>query len=153
KRFEKVDDEYKRWELAECLRQYYKSDNPPVRKNLDFFIAIRHKIEHCSLAKLDPEIFGECQALLLNFENLLSSEFGERYAIRGGLTFALQFSKVVAKPDQTETKQGKKKTFQTIKQFIDHFRSSLSTEVQNDLAYSFKVFLVPKIGNHASSDA
>jgi hypothetical protein len=36
---------------------------------------------------------------------------------------------------------------------VDNFRSSLSTDVQNDLAFSFKVFLVPKIGNNASSDS
>jgi len=36
---------------------------------------------------------------------------------------------------------------------VDAFRSSLSADVQNDLAYSFKVFLVPKIGNHASKDS
>jgi hypothetical protein len=152
KRYQKVDGEYRRWELSECLAQYYGADNPAVRKNLEFFIKLRNRIEHCSLAELDPEIFGECQAMLLNFESMLCEQFGDRYAIRGGLSFTLQFSKSPPKSANGAGK-AKEKAFKGIKQFISTFRSSLSTDIQNDLAYSFKVFLVPKIGNHASSDA
>ncbi|MHB8534878.1 MAG: hypothetical protein ACYDBW_05465 [Sulfuricaulis sp.] len=36
---------------------------------------------------------------------------------------------------------------------MDQFRSSLSTAVYSDLAYSFKVYLVPKVGAHVSKDA
>lgn len=153
KRFLKVDGEYKRWELVECLRQHFQNDNPPMRKNLEFFIGLRNKIEHRTLPQLDNEIFGECQAMLLNFESLLCSEFGEKSAIRGGLSFALQFSQSAPKPPSTSTAQQEQRRFRLVKQFIDGFRSSLSTEVQNDLAYSFKVYLVPKIGAHASGDA
>ncbi|MGH9322259.1 MAG: DUF3644 domain-containing protein [Vicinamibacteria bacterium] len=152
-RYEKLDGEPKRWELKECLHQYHKNDNPSARKNLEFFIGLRNKIEHSSLAQLDSEIFGECQAMLLNFDALLISEFGDRYAIRGGLTFALQFSKVIPKGQSTQTAKSQKKAFKAVKQYVDEFRSSLSTEIQNDLAYSFKVYLVPKIGNQASKDA
>jgi hypothetical protein len=153
-RFEKVDDEYKRWELSECMQQYFGDLNPAIRKNLEFFITLRNRLEHHSLAEIDPEIFGECQAMLLNFETVLVEQFGERYAIRGGLTFALQFSK--SGPGTSLRGVGKvsqQKAFANVKSFIDRFRSSLSTEVQTDLAYSFKVFLVPKIGNHATGDA
>ena len=152
-RYEKIDGEPKRWELKECLQQYYKNGNPAARKNLDFFIGLRNKIEHRSLAQLDPEIFGECQAMLLNFESLLTSEFGDRYAIRGGLTFALQLSKVSPKGQSTQVAKLQSRDFRAIKQYVDTFRSSLSTELQSDLAYSFKVYLVPKIGNQAAKDA
>lgn len=151
-RYQKIDGDYKRWELKECLQQCYGGDNPAVRKNLEFFIGLRNKIEHCSLAQLDPEIFGECQAMLLNFEAMLVSEFGERHAIRGGLSFALQFSRAPARAS-TSAARAEQRTFRDIKRYIDGFRSGLSTEVQSDLAYSFKVYLVPKIGNHASADA
>lgn len=151
-RYVKVDGDYKRWELKECMQQHFGGNNPAVRKNLEFFIGLRNKIEHCSLAQLDPEIFGECQALLLNFESMLVAEFGDRQAIRGGLSFALQFSRGPARSGGTAA-SAEKRTFRDIKKFIDGFRSGLSTEVQSDLAYSFRVYLVPKIGNHASADA
>jgi hypothetical protein len=153
RRFEKVEGEPRRWELKECLQQHYKGDNPPVRKNLEFFIGLRNKIEHRSLSQLDVEVFGECQAMLLNFESLLIAEFGERYAIRGGLTFALQFSKTMPKSSAMVGSNAGGRAFKAVKQYVDAFRSSLSTDVHNDLAYSFKVYLVPKIGSHASKDA
>src|SRR5262245_2691001 len=69
----RIDGDPKRWELKECLQQFYKEDNPPTRKNLEFFVGLRNKIEHCSLAQLDPGLFGECQAMLLNFESVIIS--------------------------------------------------------------------------------
>ncbi|MBB6062801.1 hypothetical protein HNP65_001253 [Thermosipho japonicus] len=38
------------------------------------------------------DIFGECQAMLINYENLIEKEFGEKYALKENLVFALQFS-------------------------------------------------------------
>jgi hypothetical protein len=153
RRYDRIDGDPRRWELKECLQQHYKVNNTAARRNLEFFIGLRNKIEHRSLAQIDPEVFGECQAMLLNFESLLVSEFGDRYAIRGGLTYALQFSQVIPKSSSTQAAKATGGAFKTIKQYVDAFRSSLSADVQNDLAYSFKVFLVPKIGNHASKDS
>ena len=69
-RYEKVDGDNKAWELAECVRQFYGNKNTPARKNLEFFVGLRNKIEHRTMPYLDDQIFGECQALLLNFEDL-----------------------------------------------------------------------------------
>lgn len=77
RRFERINGDYKTWELAECLRQFYRDQNPPTRKNLEFFIGLRNKIEHRFAPALDKEIFGECQAMLMNFEALLCSEFSD----------------------------------------------------------------------------
>ncbi len=43
-----------RWELKECLRQHYKSNSPAARRNLEFFVGLRNKIEHRSFAQIDP---------------------------------------------------------------------------------------------------
>jgi len=153
RRYDRIDGEPRRWELKECLQQHYKANNPAARRNLEFFIGLRNKIEHRSLAQIDPEVFGECQAMLLNFESLLVSEFGEPYAIRGGLTYTLHFSQVIPRSSLAPLAEASGAGFKAIKQYVDAFRSSLSADVQNDLAYSFKVFLVPKIGNHASKDS
>ena len=153
RRYVKIDGESKRWELKECLQQFHKDDNPPVRKNLEFFIGLRNKIEHCSLAQLDPELYGECQAMLLNFDSMLTLEFGASYAIHGGLSFMLQFSNDGPRKPSALRGKSEQRTFKAIKQYVDGFRSALSTEVQSALEYSFKVYLVPKIGNHASGEA
>ncbi len=153
RRYDRTDGEPRRWELMECLRQYFKTSNPAVRRNLEFFIGLRNKIEHRSLAQIDPEVFGECQAMLLNFESLLIDEFGVRNAIHGGLTFALQFTQIAPRNSSALAAETSRKTFKAIKQYVDAFRSSLTSDMQNDLAYSFKVFLVPKIGNQATKDS
>jgi ABC-type ATPase with predicted acetyltransferase domain len=45
-RFVIIDGERKAWELGEYVKKYYKEQNNPIRKNLDFFIKLRNKIEH-----------------------------------------------------------------------------------------------------------
>ena len=86
-RYEKIDGDYKAWELSECIQQYYKDKIPPLRKNLEFFVGLRNKIEHRSMPQLDDQIFGECQALLLNFEALLNKEYSDQYSLNGAWPF------------------------------------------------------------------
>ena len=151
KRFEKVNGDYKAWELSECVGQYFKDKNPSERKNLELFIGLRNKIEHRFLPEIDIGLFGECQALLLNFEELLCKEFGDSYTLAPGLPYALQFSKSI-EPTQHRAMRGVARHYvQSIRQFISDFRSSLSDDVLADQAYSFKVFMIPKVGVHAKS--
>jgi hypothetical protein len=151
RRFEKVEGEYKTWELTECLQQFYKDQNPAVRKNLEFFIGLRNKIEHRFLPELDPDIFGECQAMLMNFEALLSQEFGAKQAVGTDFPFALQFSKITQPEQQKAMRSAAKAQLKSVRNFVEKFRSSLSDDVSSDQAYSYKVFLIPKVGTHAKS--
>ena len=93
-RYEEIDGEWKAWELSECIRQYYKGNTTAERKNLEFIVGLRNRIEHRSMPELDDSIFGECQALLFNFEALIEREFGIPYAINDSLAVTLQFSRV-----------------------------------------------------------
>ena len=151
RRFERIEGDYKTWNLEECLQQYFKGDNPAQRRNLEFFIKLRNKIEHRFLPELDSEIFGECQAMLLNFETLVCEEFGERYALAANLTFALQFSKTAPSTQQKAMRTAGKQHLQSVRKYVEQFRSSLSADVASDSAYSYKVFLIPKVGSHAKS--
>lgn len=47
------------------------------------------------LPELDAGLYGECQAALLNFEELITSEFGTRYALAEQLAVSLQFTKLI----------------------------------------------------------
>jgi hypothetical protein len=149
-RFLIVDGDYKYWELNTCLEKYYITNtNDPIRKNLEFFIRLRNKIEHKSLPEIDSNIFGECQAMLFNFDNFIEREFGEKYCIREALTFSLQLfpsRKTLSgsiKPSSVTTQ---------ILHFINQYRSSISTEIIESGHYSFKAFLI-QISNHANQEA
>src|SRR5690606_6968710 len=87
-----ADGDKKAWELKNCLKEYYKGQTRPEVANLEFFIALRNKIEHRFIPTLDLTLSGKCQALLLNFEELLTTEFGTYFSLGSGLSLALQIS-------------------------------------------------------------
>ncbi len=149
-RYEKREGEYRHWELAECVRQYFGNDTAnPVRKNLEFFIPLRNKIEHRSMPELDASIFGECQAMLLNFDELLEKEFGSKYCIRESLSFSLQ---LFPSTENLVAAVKKNPAAKPVVDFIQAYRSSISPEVQASGKYAFKAFLI-QVANHPSADA
>ena len=64
--------------VSKCAREYWGSQDTASRKNIEFFLGLRNKIEHSYYAELDPALYGECQAMLMNFEDVLVREFGLR---------------------------------------------------------------------------
>jgi hypothetical protein len=149
--FEMLDGDKKAWELSQCLAEFWGTEHPAVRKNIEFFVRLRNKIEHRSMPSLDIAIFGECQALLFNFEDLITTEFGNMYALNESLSLALQFSCYRNEQQQIAIRKLHKGLAKDIRSYIDEFRTSLSTEQLQDLQFSYKVFLFPKPANHRGS--
>lgn len=145
--FEMLEGDRKAWELATCVGQFWGAGNPPARLNLEFFLRLRNKIEHRSMPGLDIDIFGECQALLFNFEDLLVAEFGDRYAINESLSLALQFSCYRNERQEQATRKLHIRLARDIRAYIDAFRTSLSIEQLQDMRFSYKVFMFPKPAN------
>ena len=143
-----IDGEKKAWELERCVKEYYGDQNTPQRKNLEFFIKLRNKIEHRFLPQLDLDIFGECQAMLINFEEMLIKEFGDQYAINENLVFALQFSSIMHEKQKEAIKIKESKEYKKVKHFIEKYKTNIDDAIKNSLNYSFKVFLIPKLGTH-----
>jgi len=150
KNFEKKEGDYSYWELKTCVKEYFGSDTTnPIRKNLEFFIPLRNKIEHKSLPEIDADIFAECQALLLNYDKILEKEFGLIYCIRESLSFSLQL--FPSSKNLTEAVKSNSDA-KRIKEFINKYRSALTTDILESGQYSFKAFLV-QVANHKSADA
>jgi hypothetical protein len=116
-----------------------------------FFIGLRNQIEHRFLPALDLEIFGECQALLLNYEKILTQEFGEDYSLGESLAIPLQLLTVNSKWREKILKEIQSREYEVIKEYIDTFRYSLEEAVWDSSEYNFKIFLVPKLGNKQRS--
>ena len=134
--------------VSTCLDEYYEGTHSPVRENLRFLIGLRNKIEHRSMPELDDRIFGECQACLFNFEDILLSEFGPKHAINDSLALALQFSHLRSEQQSNAIARLHRPLQKNVAAYISAFRSSLSSDVTQDLRFSFKVFLIPKTANH-----
>lgn len=150
-RYIKIDGEPKHWDLSKCLKEYYSDRNPPQRKNLEFLLGLRNKIEHRHLPELDASLYGECQAALLNFEELIVEKFGHKYALSEQLAVSLQFSKTIPAEKKRAAKMLASGAAKTLKDYIERFRGGLPSTVLNSMKYSFSVFLVPKVANRQSA--
>ena len=151
KRYKRIDGDVAHWELAECIQQYFTTSHPPERKNLEFILGLRNKIEHRSMPHLDPTLFGECQAMLMNFDDLLVKEFGAKYGMADKLALAIQFSRTSPKAQQEAQKKLARSASTKVLDYISQFRMGLPTEVLNSQQFRFSVYLVPKIANHEKS--
>lgn len=150
-RYVKIDGEPKHWDLAECIRQHFGGQTTPVRKNLEFLIGLRNKIEHRNLPQLDPSLYGECQASLLNLEEMLNSRFGPEYALSEQLGVSLQFSRVMPPEKRRAAKVLASSEARSVKEYIERFRGNLASTVLASMKYSFSVFLVPRLVNRKSA--
>lgn len=158
-RFKRVDGEKKAWELSECIKNYqkYNAENKlseAVVSNLRFFIGIRNKIEHryWDSSTLDILLFGECQSLLYNYENLAVELFGNDYSINTSLAYALQFSHLRATEQLKAQRELLSKDMQDIKKYIDKYKTDLTQEIYDSQEYSIKLLQIPKISNTNRAD-
>ena len=158
-RYKLVDGEKKAWELTECIKKYQSiSRRNKLTKatiaNLKFFIGIRNKIEHrhWDSTTLDILLFGECQSLRYNYENLIVSLFGEEYSLNTSLAYALQFSHLRASEQLKAQRELLSKDMKDIKKYIDKYKTHLSDEIYNSQEYSVKLLQIPKVSNTNRSE-
>ena len=146
-----IDGDKKAWELSECIKN---TDiiSEPVKANLKFMIGLRNKIEHRFIPTLDLEVCGECQAMLLNFEELLTKVYGNGYSLQSNIAIPLQLINFNGEIKREAMQKFYNNNFEDIRQYICDFRTALSDDIYNDMRYSFKVFLVPKLKNNKSKN-
>lgn len=150
-RFIELDGDKKAWELGTCLSNFFGGTDTAILRNLDFFIGLRNKIEHRSLPELDDLVFGECQALLFNFEDILRQVFGREQSLVNSLALAIQFSHLRDDAQNRSMRRLRESLQSDIVEYIDRFRSSLAQDVLTHQHFAYRVFLIPKTANHQSS--
>lgn len=153
-RYEIIDGERKAWELSKCIKEYGLLSRS-VESNLQFFIKLRNKIEHRHIDKreVDTLIFGECQALLYNYENLLVQLFGEQYALNESLVYSLQFSHLRTPQQQEASKSALSRDLADISSYVINYRNSLDEDVYNSQEFRIKLLQIPKVANTDRADA
>lgn len=147
-RYKIVDGEKKSWGLSDCIKAC-PFLTPPVRANLQFFIGLRNKIEHRHIENntFDSSIFGECQSLLYNYENMILEFFGEEYSINESLVYSLQFANMRTTEQQISNKSLLSKEMQDLKKYVEKYRSMLTQDIFDSMEYSVKLIQIPKITN------
>lgn len=158
-RYKLVDGERKAWELKQCIKQYrkIKREHPleeAVVANLHFFIGLRNKIEHkyWDNSELDLLLFGECQSLLYNYENMIVGLFGDEFSINTSLAYALQFSHMRTKGQIVSQRRLLSKDMQDIKRYVEKYKFDLSQEIYDSQEFSIKLLQIPKVSNTNRSE-
>ncbi len=129
------------WELAQLAID--GSENEAVRQNLDFFIRLRNHIVHRYMPALDTAITGEAQAMLLNFEDLLVSEFGEVAALGERLTVPLQLSGFRNEAGLGSLKKAQSRIPVDVMDFLCQHREDVPDEVLRSPQYALQGLLHP----------
>ncbi|SFL28831.1 Protein of unknown function [Nitrosomonas aestuarii] len=144
-RFKRKEGDRIAWELSTCIKEYKKGKlDDGVIKNLGLFVKLRNKIEHRNMRSVDAHLMPEAQALLLNFKQFLFKEFQIDFLADMGLYIPISILSSKRNIPQSSDER-------SVLEFIDKYRESLDVALWNDTKYSFRAYLVPKIGNHENS--
>jgi len=131
-----------------CVERYFWTKDSGITSNLELFIRLRNGIEHADVPGLEEKIFGEAQALLINFERILTTEFGKRFALVQGLAFPITFSYTAPEKRMEAMKRTLSAGQRSVFDFVDAYRSSLTAEMLGSAGYAFRVFMIPRTVNH-----
>ena len=129
------------WELAKSVKERWPDAGEPVRANLEFFIGLRNRVEHRYSREqqaLAAAASGQAQALLLNYEQELTDEFG----IASSLATKLRFPVFVG----FFTDEGEKALVRlrqrlptSVRTFIANYNAGLDPAVSADPRYELRL--------------
>lgn len=144
RRFVKVDGEYKRWELSRCVEERWSDPEEPTRKNIEFFIALRNRVEHrhtSADANLKLSVAGHAQAHLLNFEEELVATFGQEHSLATTLRFPIFVGSFTTEGTEALVRL-RSKLPADLRRFIAEFHDGLSDELARDSRFELRLRVV-----------
>jgi len=149
---ERVDGEPKTWGLTHCLAEEYPDINSPVRRNVEFFIQLRNKIEHRYAELVAVVVAGKTQAHVLNYEEALVEKFGAKESLGDNLRFPV-FTSSLTPGALTALKRSHRQLPKKLTTFIRDYDAAMPEDVQGDWRYDFRVLLLPQTGPKTNVDA
>ena len=141
-RYIKVDGEYKSLDLQAMVKKRWAGQaQDPVVANIEFFIKLRNKIEHRHRVideAVMREVMGQSHALLLNFEEELSAEFGAAYSLAYKLRFPV-FIGTFTTSSQETIRRLRGKIPEGLGEFIAEYESQLDEDILASEKYSIRL--------------
>jgi hypothetical protein len=142
-----VDGQEKLWELSHCIERPEAGVSAGEKANLKYLIAIRNAIEHRSSEDINDALQGKIQANALNFLRYAKEKFGTKYDFSHDLAFAIQLQALtLMSPNALKGGAPVAKAVQAVNLLLE---GPMTQEEFNDPAYSFRVYVVPKVTNNA----
>jgi Domain of unknown function (DUF3644) len=144
---ERVDGEPKSWELAKCVAERWARDHP-VRRNVEFFIALRNKIEHRYASRTDlaltAALGGHAQALLLNLEQEIVAHFGVTESLATRLRFPVFIGSFTDAGEET-LRRLRRSLPAPLRRFIAQYEAGLPEGVADDQRYELRLRVVNEL--------
>jgi Protein of unknown function (DUF3644) len=147
RRLERVDGEPKRWDLATCVRHRWSDEKEPVRANIGFFIGLRNKIEHRHAQHqeaLTAAVGGQAQALLLNYEEELTSQFGVKSSLATRLRFPIFVGSFTDEGERT-LRRLRSQLPKPLRTFIAEYDAGLGESITQDSRYEFRLRILQEL--------
>lgn len=142
--FVRVDGEIKTWELAQCIEERWPDADDAVRKNLEFFVGLRNKIEHRHSVQdrsLGMSVSGHAQAHVLNFEHELTSTFGSKYSLATMLRFPVFIGTFTTEGTEALVKL-RRQLPADLRRYIAEFHSGLDDATAGDDRFELRLKVV-----------
>lgn len=146
RRLEYVDGEPKLWDLAKSVAHRFP-DKGPIRANIEFFIALRNKIEHRYSSHQDALSLatgGHAQALLLNFDKELVDQFGDSQTLAARLRFPI-FVGTFSDSGDASLRALQKRLPKALRHFLSTYHAALDPAVADDQRFAFRLRLIPEV--------
>ncbi|MGI8491674.1 MAG: DUF3644 domain-containing protein [Acidimicrobiales bacterium] len=144
---ERIDGEPKRWELARCVQERWPDRLHPVRANLEFFIALRNKIEHRYARQqesLTAALGGHAQALLLNYEEELVGQFGSASSLAIRLRFPVFVGSFTTEGERTLRRLRTRLTA-PLRTYIANYQAGLDPATSTDPRYELRLRILQEL--------
>ena len=129
----------------------FPNQDHPVRRNVEFFIGFRNKIEHRYEKLLESVVAGKCQSLILNYEQQLVDTFGAEEGLADRLRFPV-FLSSLSDGAVDALKETYKRLPKRLTRYVEEYDALLAEEVRNDYRYDFRVLLIPQTGPKTEAD-
>ncbi len=142
--FVRVDGEHKRWELARCVDERWSNPEDPIRKNIEFFIALRNRVEHRHAptdVNLALSVAGHAQAHLLNFEEELIATFGQAHSLATTLRFPVFVGSFTTEGIEALNRL-RSRLPADLRRFIADFHDGLSEDLGRDPRFELRLRVV-----------
>ncbi|ROS75586.1 DUF3644 domain-containing protein [Cellulomonas sp. PhB143] len=145
------DGEWKHKPLSTLLKERF-TEHDPVRRNVEFFMLIRNRIEHRYERDIASLVAGKTQALLLNYERAVVELFGAEEGVAQELRFPL-FMSVLTDSAVEAAKRVRSRVPKAVLEWVQDFETGLQPDTLADQRFEFRVFLVPHKGPRTTADA
>lgn len=139
------------WDLGECIKQYWGGENSGIRENLRLFIELRNEIEHRYAPAFDITIAEHCQALLLNYEDLITQNFSPYYALGAGISIPLQLTRESTSARIDAMRELQRNDYEFLNRTLGAFCDALHEDIRSSAEFQFRLMLIQVPANHVNT--